>query len=75
MRSVFCTGVPVVDGGVVLHSWIAAKPSSFSDLGHEVACLHRLNCLARCEDLVVQSPSLSTASMNSSVTRTEWLAF
>ena len=68
--------VPAVDGGVELHAGIAALVRRFRDLTHQVASLvplHRLYPTTR--DLVHQSSSRSTASMNSSVARTLLLAF
>ena len=76
MRAVFLRGVPAVDGGVELHAGIAALVRGFGDLAHQVAglvALHRAGRWRR--DLVHQSPSSATASMNSSVTRTVLLAF
>src|ERR1700726_5026451 len=39
-------GMPLVDGGVVLHAGVAALPGSFGDLAHEVASLEYLGWFA-----------------------------
>ena len=69
-------GVPAVDRGVELQAGVGALPGGLGDLAEQVAGRDRLDDLEpsvtarRC-----QSASASTASMNSSVTRTELLAF
>ena len=67
--------VPAVDGGVELHAGIAAVPGGFGDLAQQVARLVGLTGRPSFTALVVNSASRTTACMNSSVTRTELLAF
>ena len=75
MRPVFLRGVPAVDGGVVLHAGIAALPGGFGDLVHEVAGLVGLDRLAVLDGAGGEVAVRLEARMNSSLTRTELLAF
>ena len=69
-------GVPVVDRRVVLDARVGAAPGGVGDLAQQVA-RRRASSSARRPLRAVRSQSSprSTASMNSSVTRTELLAF
>ena len=68
--------VPAVDGGIELHAGIAALMRGFGDLAHQLAGLVRRFTGWPVTTLRVhQSASSTTACMNSSVARTELLAF
>ena len=76
IRPEFGAGVPLVDRRVVLDARVGAAPRGLGDLAHQLArgigspigspVVRAIRC---------QSSSFSTALMNSSVTRTELLAF
>ena len=69
-------GVPVVDRVVVLQARVGARPGGLADLAEQVAGVDGLDDLAGARG--ARSPNSvpsSTARMNSSVTRTELLAF
>ena len=69
-------GVPVVDRRVVLHAGIAAVPGTLGHaIQHVAGLVRRAGLFGSVTQCVVQSSSFSTACMNSSVTRTERLAF
>ena len=69
-------GVPVVDDRVVLDARIGAAPGGVGDLVHQLARRQRLDRRSPSVRAIrSQSAPSSTASMNSSVTRTELLAF
>ncbi len=70
-------GVPLVDGGVELHAGIAAAPGGVGNAAEQIAGLELFASDLRSLTLRASrtSSSRSTACMNSSVTRTELLAF
>ena len=70
-------GVPAVDGRVVLQARIAAGPGRLGHRGEHLAgrVASARPCSGSVTQWVVQGLSASTASMNSSLTRTERLAF
>ena len=68
--------MPAIDRGIELHAGIAALPGGFGDLASSGRAPDTRSFFSPvCTDFVHHSRSSTTASMNSSVARTELLAF